>query len=48
MRHIDNPEWAEIGRKNYEKRLTDASDCWDFEEIEDKIFLVANECQDFC
>lgn len=34
-RHIDNPEWAEIDRKNYKKRLTDASDCWEFEEIED-------------
>lgn len=28
-----NPEWEEIDRKSYEKRLTDASDCCDFEEI---------------
>ena len=25
--------WEEIDRKSYEKRLTDASDCCDFEEI---------------
>lgn len=28
-----NPEWEEIDRKSYEKRLTDTSDCYDFEEI---------------
>ena len=32
-RYVDNPEWEELGRKSYEKRLTDASDCCDFEEI---------------
>lgn len=32
-RYVDNPEWEEIDRKSYEKRLTDASDCWEFEEI---------------
>ena len=26
-RYADNPEWEEIDRKSYEKRLTDASDC---------------------
>ena len=34
-RYADNPEWEEIDRKSYEKRLTDASDCWNFEEIGD-------------
>lgn len=32
-RYFDHPEWEEIDRKSYEKRLTDASDCWNFEEI---------------
>ena len=31
--YLDHPEWEEMDRKNYEKRLTDASDCWEFEEI---------------
>ena len=35
-RYADNPEWEEIDRKSYEKRLTDASDCWEFEEREDE------------
>ena len=31
--YLNHPEWEEMDRESYEKRLTDASDCWVFEEI---------------
>ena len=32
-RYIDHPEWEQIDKERYEQCLTDASDCWSFEEI---------------
>lgn len=32
-KYFDHPEWKKYDMENYEKRLTDASGCWDFEEI---------------
>ena len=34
--YIDHPEWEKMDRKAFKKRLTDASDCYDFEEIQDE------------
>lgn len=34
--YLDNPEWKQMDKERYEKCLTDASDCWDFEEIDDQ------------
>ena len=31
--YLDHPEWELIEKEKYEKRIEDASDCWDFEEI---------------
>jgi hypothetical protein len=36
--YFDHPEWEEMDRKDYKRRLTDASDCYDFEEIRDEDF----------
>ncbi|MBR1404888.1 MAG: hypothetical protein IJ558_12020 [Treponema sp.] len=33
--YLDHPDWKQIDKESYEKRLTDASDCYDFEEIID-------------
>lgn len=30
--YLDHPNWEQIDKENYEKRLEDASDCWNFEE----------------
>ena len=35
-RYFDHPEWEQQDNDSYEKRITDASDCWDFEEIDDE------------
>ena len=34
--YFDHPEWEKMDRKAFKKRLTDASDCYDFEEIHDE------------
>ena len=34
--YFDHPEWEKMDRKAFKKRLTDASDCYDFEEIQDE------------
>ena len=34
--YFDYPEWEKMDRKTFKKRLTDASDCYDFEEIQDE------------
>lgn len=36
--YFDHPEWEEMDRKDYKRRLTDASDCYNFEEIRDEDF----------
>ena len=36
--YFDHPEWEKMDRKAFKKRLTDASDCYDFEEIQDEDF----------
>lgn len=35
-RYFDHPEWEQLDNESYEKRLTDASDCWDFKEMDDE------------
>lgn len=34
--YFDHPEWEKMDRKAFKKRLTDASDCYNFEEIQDE------------
>ena len=33
--YYHDPELEKTEKENYKKRLTDASDCWDFEEIDE-------------
>ena len=30
--YYDHPKWEQMDRESYKKRMSDASDCWNFEE----------------
>ena len=32
----NHPEWEQMDKECFEKRITDASDCWNFEEIDNE------------
>ena len=34
--YLDHPDWEQMDKESFEKRITDASDCDDFNEIDEE------------